>query len=142
MSNALHDYAKLFEKYAANNGGTGVILPGEDCLSLANEMRMDADDIDAENAKLREEIEAAKHDLSLFSGELVTSKLQNAKLRELVRDVYKAAHMLCEAWDGSCSKEADGMSLHSVCPIGDTSELCVFGKLDDRMRELRVEVDG
>lgn len=54
MSNALHGYAKLFEKYATNNGGTGVILPGEDCLSLANEMRIDADDIDAENAKLRE----------------------------------------------------------------------------------------
>lgn len=54
MSNALHDYAKLFEKYAANNGGTGAILAGEDCLALASEMRMDADDIDAENAKLRE----------------------------------------------------------------------------------------
>ena len=53
MSNALHDYAKLFEKYAANNGGTGAILAGKDCLSLANEMRMDADAIDAENAKLR-----------------------------------------------------------------------------------------
>lgn len=66
---------------------------------------------------------------------------EDAKLRELVWDVYKAAHMLCEAWDGSCSKDADGMSLHSVCPIGDTSELCVFGKLDDRMRELGVEVD-
>lgn len=53
MSNALHDYAKLFERYAANNGGTGAILAGEDCLSLANEMRMDADAIDAENVKLR-----------------------------------------------------------------------------------------
>ena len=54
MSNALHDYAKLFEKYAANNGGTGAILAGEDCLALANEMRMDADDLERENAKLRE----------------------------------------------------------------------------------------
>lgn len=54
MSNALHDYAKLFEKYAANNGGTGVFLEVEDCLSLANEMRMDADAIDAENVKLWE----------------------------------------------------------------------------------------
>ena len=64
------------------------------------------------------------------------------KLRELARDVNKAAHMLCEAWEGSCSKEAEGMSLHAVCPISDTSELCVFGKLHDRMRELGVEVDG
>lgn len=53
MSNALHDYAKLFERYAANNSGMGVILAGEDCLALANEMRMDADAIDAENVRLR-----------------------------------------------------------------------------------------
>lgn len=66
--------------------------------------------------------------------------VENAKLRELVRDVNKAAHMLCEAWEGSCSKEAEGMSLHAVCPISDTNELCVFGKLYDRMRELGVEV--
>lgn len=66
---------------------------------------------------------------------------ENAKLRELVRDVNKAAHMLCEAWEGSCSKEAEGMSLYAVCPISDTNELCVFGKLHDRMRELGVVVE-
>lgn len=64
---------------------------------------------------------------------------ENAKLRELARDVNKAAHMLCEAWEGSCSKEAEGMSLHAVCPISDTNELCVFGKLYDRVRELGVD---
>ncbi len=66
---------------------------------------------------------------------------ENAKLRELVRDIGKAAHMLCQAWEGSCSKEAEGMSIHAVCPISDTSELCVFGKLYDRMAELGTEVD-
>ena len=65
---------------------------------------------------------------------------ENAKLRELACDVSKAAHMLCEAWEGSCDKEAEGMSLHAVCPIGDIDELCVFGKLHDRMRELGIEV--
>ena len=35
-----------------------------------------------QNAKLREELDAAKHDLSVFSGELVASKFENAKLRE------------------------------------------------------------
>ena len=40
-------------------------------------------ELEVENAKLREETEAAKHDLSLFSGELVASKLENIKLREL-----------------------------------------------------------
>lgn len=53
MSNALHEYAKLFEKYAAH-GGAGARLAAEDCLSLANEMRIDADAIESENAKLRE----------------------------------------------------------------------------------------
>ncbi len=62
-----------------------------------------------------------------------------ARLEELVLDVNKAAHMLCEAWEGSCSKEAEGMSLHAVCPIGDTNELCVFGQLYNRMRELGLE---
>ena len=63
---------------------------------------------------------------------------ENDKLRKLVRDVNKAAHMLCEAWEGSCSKEAEGMSSYAVCPISDTNELCVFGKLHNRMRELGV----
>lgn len=77
MSNALHDYAKLFEKYAANNGGTGAILAGEDCLSLANEMRMDADVIEAENAKLRDE----------------NAKLENV-LHEIEKDAIVAYHCL------------------------------------------------
>ena len=48
------------------------------------------DTLKAENAKLCEELEAAKHDLSLFSGELVASKLENARLRELVREAIYA----------------------------------------------------
>lgn len=72
---------------------------------------------------------------------IAEAEAENAKLRELVRDMNKAAHMLCEAWEGSCSEEAEGMSLHEVCPIGDTSELCVFGRLDERMQELGIEVD-
>lgn len=76
MSNALHDYAKLFERYAANNGGTGAILAGEDCLALANEMRMDADAIDAENAKLRQQLA----DVTERVGQVGK---QCAKLREL-----------------------------------------------------------
>ena len=41
----------------------------------------------AENAKLREELDAAKHDLSVFSEEIVAAKAENDKLRELVRDM-------------------------------------------------------
>ena len=94
---------------------------------------------EAENAKLKQELEAVGTAAYLYGRNDLAA--ENAKLRELVRDMNKAAHMLCEAWEGSCSKEAEGMSLHAVCPIGDTSELCVFGKLYDRMRELGV-VDG
>lgn len=86
MSNALHDYAKLFERYAANNGGTGAILAGEDCLSLANEMRMDADAIDAENAKLRKLVRDAlrpKYDHTL--------RMPPAKWREYDADVLRRA---------------------------------------------------
>ena len=81
MSNALHDYAKLFEKYAARNGGTGVILAGEDCLSLANEMRMDADAIDAENAKLRKILDIASDMARDYDGD-------RRLLRRLVQDMW------------------------------------------------------
>ncbi len=56
-----------------------------------------------ENAKLREEIEAAKHDLSLFSSVLVASKFENAKLRELVD------YMTPIALYGASEQECDRM---------------------------------
>ena len=43
----------------------------------------------AENAKLREELDAAKHDLSVFSEEIVAAKAENAKLRELVEYMHR-----------------------------------------------------
>ena len=61
-----------------------------------------------ENAKLREEIEAAKHDLSLFSGELVASKLENAKLRELVKEMRVCLEdecKRCHEWGDACDIE-------------------------------------
>jgi chromosome segregation ATPase len=102
--------------------------------------------LEAENAKLRDElakwerladgIDLPEYPVTQFKPKDL--ERENAKLRELCEDMNKVAHMLCEAWEGSCSKEAEGMSLHAVCPIGDTSELCVFGKLHDRMRELGI----
>lgn len=64
---------------------------------------------------------------------------ETEELRRLLQDTSKAARMLCHAWEGSCSKEAEGMSLHAVCPISDTSELCVCGGLYDRLRDLEIE---
>lgn len=98
-------------------------------------VRVDAVITDEQYREAMGAVRAANERMDLLEAE-------NAKLRELVRDVNMAAHMLCEAWEGSCSKEADGMSLHAACPIGDTNELCVFGKLYDRMRELGVGEDG
>lgn len=58
-------------------------------LSWRVQKRMaETTDVQAKNAKLREELEAAKRDLSLFSGELVASKFENAKLRKLVQYIY------------------------------------------------------
>ena len=65
---------------------------------------------------------------------------ENEELRRLLQDTSKAARMLCQAWEGACSKDAEGMSLHAVCPISDTSELCVFGNLHERMKKLGIEV--
>ena len=49
---------------------------------------LDIADALGENAKLREEIEAAKHDLSMFSERIVELDAKNAKLRELVKNMY------------------------------------------------------
>lgn len=49
---------------------------------LAVVHREQLDQLKAENAKLREEIEAAKHDLSIFSGRIVELDAENAKLQE------------------------------------------------------------
>ena len=86
MSNALHEYAKLFEKYATN-GLAGIWLEAEDCLALANEMRIDADIIESENRKLLElnniRILQTQH------CEDLTAK--NERMRELLRGLYSFA---------------------------------------------------
>lgn len=51
-------------------------------------------------AHLESDLDAAKNDLSIFSGELVKSKAENAKLRELVRIALKhcnADNPMCDA---------------------------------------------
>lgn len=121
-------------------------LENAECIASLEELM---EELQAENARLRSQCaDLVDERERLFrtnvekNGEILRLAAENAKLRELCADMNKAAHMLCEAWEGSCSKEAEGMSLHAVCPISDTNELCVFGKLYDRMRELGVEVDG
>ena len=132
MSNALHDYAKLFEKYAAANGGWGVILAGEDCLSLANEMMIDADALEAENAKLSE-LDADLWEAFRLGGpwvahsEYMRVKAENAKLRELAAKMARALGINSEWCDRDCERE-----------FGCYCEPC---PLDQALRELGVEVD-
>lgn len=57
-----------------------------------------------------------------------------ASLEELLADVHRAAHMLCEGWEGPCYGSSHDP--HDACPIGDGSPLCVCEGIDDRMRGL------
>lgn len=58
---------------------------------------------EADNAKLREEIEAAKHDLQVFSMGSVQLEADNAKLRELLDYVTPIA------WYAASERERDRM---------------------------------
>jgi len=62
-----------------------------------------------------------------------------AKLREQAEKAWKAAEMLCQAWDGPC--HADGASIKPPCPLDERDELCVYGQLQRDLRELGVEVE-
>ena len=64
------------------------------CKCYVNE---NLDELLTENAKLRDELDAAKHDLSLFSRRIVELGAENAKLRELVRCLVYATHPLDRA---------------------------------------------
>ena len=143
----LRKMAELVEGHGKVGFGD-LIITDPLMVDAAKEMRDAADTIwqlRNDCVELRGQMDNAKHDLSVFSGRIAAlagenRKLrdENEKLRELCENLNRAAHMLCEAWEGSCSKEAEGMSLHAVCPISDTNELCVFGKLYGQVRELGV----
>lgn len=66
-------------------------------------------------------------------------ELENTELRELAEKAWKAAEMLCQAWEGPC--HADGVSIKPPCPLNERDELCVYGLIQRDLRELGVEVD-
>ena len=72
--------------------------------------------------------------------EMTSLRSENAKLRELAVRAYKAARMMCEAWDGPCQNNSDVLSWGVPCPTDERDEQCVFGQLERDMRELGVEV--
>lgn len=79
--------------------------------------------LDNENAKLREEIEAAKHDLQVFSMGSVQLEAENAKLRGLVKRMFDRVNYECHCCSIFCSD------------WDEDNECCVFTTL---MRELGV----
>lgn len=122
---------------------------------MAERIREDADvhnlvdyvtGLETDNAALREELAkwerlAAGIDLPEYPVMQFGPKdleRENTKLRELAEKAWKAAEMLCRAWDGPC--RADGVSIMQPCPMGERDELCVFGLIQRDLRELGVEV--
>lgn len=71
--------------------------------------------------------------------ELERLLVENARLRELAEKAWKAAEMLCQAWNGPC--HADGASIKPPCPLDERDELCVYGRIQRDLRELGIEVD-
>ena len=51
VADPLREWAKTFEGYASQNNGSGVWLDGEDLLTIANDIRIDADEVDAEHQR-------------------------------------------------------------------------------------------
>ena len=78
----------------------------------------------AQNAKLREEIEAAKHDLQVFSMGSVQLEADNDTLRELVKRMFDRVNYECRCCSVFCSD------------WDEDNECCVFTTL---MRELGVD---
>ena len=90
-----------------------------------------------ENTKLRDKLDAAKHDLSLFSERIVELRAENTKLRELVKDAlpfFDDDMGFCVGGDcfaiGECCESKSG----DDCPA--------IRRMWERARELGVEVDG
>lgn len=161
MSNALHEYAKLFEKYATAHGAMGAILTDEDCLALANEMRIDADIIESENAKLREDLKfehlenewmrefgdrMAKHcgtkDYPSLVDYVTKLEKENAKLLELnnIR-ILQAQH--CEYLDAENAKLRKLVRdmWNWLAPTAMGGSRVWLQKLSNRMRKLGIWED-
>ena len=108
-------------------------------LSIAS---IDYRHLSDENTKLRDENARLRSCLSDDAENAQLIMGENAELRELAERAYKAARMMCEAWEGPCQSNSDVPSWRVPCPTDERDEQCVFGQLERDMRELGVEVDG
>jgi hypothetical protein len=64
---------------------------------------------------------------------------ENDRLRELAEIAWKTAERICQAFDGPC--RADEVTILTPCPLGESDEECVYGRLQRELRELGIEVD-
>ena len=101
------------------------------------ELRDDLQRANAENAKLRRELESVGIAAYLYGRDDLKS--ENAKLRELAEKAWKAAERLCQAFDGPC--RSDGVTIYEPCPMSGRDEECIYGQLQRELRECGVEVD-
>ena len=88
-----------------------------------------------ENAKLREEIEAAKHDLQVFSRGSVQLEAENAKLRELAAGIGHLLFALDVDYCAGCPRD----DINHPCPVYTVKGgECLY---ETDLRELGIEVD-
>ena len=96
----------------------------------------DLEDAREENNKLREELEAAKHDLQVFSANLARLGVENVKLRELAAGIGHLLFVLDVDYCVACPRD----DINHPCPVYTVKGGECLYKTD--LRELGVEVDG
>ena len=89
--------------------------------------------------RTNEVLQDVEHDESMAWDRVRKAETENARLRELAEKAWKAAEMLCQAWEGPC--RADGASIKPPCPLDERDELCVYGLIQRDLRDLGVEVE-
>ena len=76
--------------------------------------------LESENAKLREEVGAAKHDLSIFSRRIVELDAENAKLRDALKALMMGTNVeLCADRDASQCQECSMALDEHRCAMSD-----------------------
>ena len=126
----VHESHVISEYYC---GGCGYPVTDHDsfCPECGGAFReSDASDLEAENAKLRDKLDAAKHDLSLFSERIVELGAENAELRELCESLFRLANNECLGGTRDCDD----------CPMNRSEPPCSLALDFIAMRKLGIDV--
>lgn len=122
------------DKWALSDGEHYLEVPHWVREIIVNEFERETRQLKAENAKMREEIEAAKHDLQVFSMGSVQLEAENAKLRELAAGIGHLLFTLDVDYCATCPRDG----INHPCPVYtvDGGE-CLY---ETDLRDLGVEV--